>query len=744
MIRTLLCAVALATAAPTMATPVKFFGQDPQPSPASVLPASGASVAARTEFLSNLSGVGTEDFGSVTVTNPNTASATFSLSFAASSGTITATGGGFRARIQQNKPPSELDAFATSPVDFLKANGGLTLSFDTPIAAFGFYITDVEVPDTVLLTLTPDGGGAPVELPFTGIINTGQPGGIPGDGQVAFIGFIDTETLYTGIDISFPGTSAGAEAFGFDDMTVGDVGQVTSEQVTATQADIFDEPGWRLLGAPVTGVTVDALALQNLVQGVPAGNGQAQQQYPAAPTNLYIAYNGGGRYDYVAPTATGTEAVPGEGFWWYWYDQAIDPPDDIAGGGTSESVVLDDFALTALGDASTVDVVRMFTDNANSASDSGNSDANPSGPNGEVLPADDDFYMLANPFAVPFAVDAISVTGGTLQDALFAWDPGDPNATPPTGANPTLDGPGSYQILFQTPLGGGAADRAAVWQGLMAEVTSPTTIGGTVEVTYAASGRDATATPPFYGRQRRVAEPYVHLRLEGVTEGGAWVRDEAAYVRLRPDASAGWDRYDASKPLPPTGTHALIAPVGVRDGDRHRQAVLSLPDDGAVTASVDFLATGAGAYTLRWEQGAADTWDAELTDHATDTVVDLGAATAYAFTSESSGWTERFSVRFAPRAVSIDEGVAEASVAMTGPNPTASETAVVVRLGAPEAVRITVVDALGREVARLHDGTVPAGATRFGVEAAALAPGVYTLRVEGESVRASPTFTVIR
>ncbi|MEM1117159.1 MAG: T9SS type A sorting domain-containing protein [Bacteroidota bacterium] len=716
--------------------PVKFFGQDPQPTPALTLPASGASVTARNAFLSNLdlSTVGTEDFTAVTVTDPATPGATFSLSFAGGSGTITGAGSANNGRILSGD--DGFGAFATSPSNFLKATGDLSITFSQPISAFGFYLTDVETVDAVRLTLTPDGGGPDVVLEYGGIINSGSTGQVPGNGQVNFVGFIDAETLYTTVEVSFPGTNG--EGFGFDDLTVGDASQVTSEQVTVTQANIGDGPGWRLLGAPVSGVTVDALALQNLVQGVPAGNGQTQQQYPDAPSNLYTAYNGGGRYDYTTASTTGFEFEPGRGYWWYWYDQNIDPPNTIAGGGTSESVELSGFSLTSLGDDLTANVVRAFTDNANSASDSGQPDANPSGPNGEVLPADDDFYMLANPFPEAFRLSGVTATGGTLQDLFVAWDPLDETGQDPTDPNPTLDGPGSYIVLSATGALG-APDSVSTWQGFMAEVTSPTTVGGTVEFTYAVASSGGTGDPPFYGR--RAPELYGHLELQGTTASGARVRDAAAYVRVRDEAALGWDRFDFSKPLPPTPTYALVAPVGERDGEAYRQAVVSLPAGIEASVPVAFAATEAGAYTLTW----AGDLGATLVDRVTGNRVALTEGATHAFEAEATPWTERFAIEIAASAVAAEDGPEAVVVGTPFPNPTASGATLQVRLAEAGAVTVSVYDALGRRVRSLEAGVVAADTpAALAVPTAGLAPGAYTVRVDGPTVSAVRSLTVVR
>ncbi len=78
------------------------------------------------------------------------------------------------------------------------------------------------------------------------------------------------------------------------------------------------------------------------------------------------------------------------------------------------------------------------------------------------------------------------------------------------------------------------------------------------------------------------------------------------------------------------------------------------------------------------------------------------------------------------------------------PNPTAGTSTLRVRLGAPQTVRVSVVDALGREVAVLHDGALPAGETLVSVATSGLAPGVYVVRMAGAGSVASQRLVVAR
>jgi len=205
--RVMLTAIAsLGIAQAASAAPVTFFGVNTSPS-ATV---TGDPVTERGNFLNALSGsVGTEDFEGFArgTSNP------LSLSFTGSTGNITATlsGGG-----------SDIDTagsgrFATSGTQFVETSGGgdFTIDFSTAISAFGFYGTDIgDISGDLILTLT-DTSSAETEF-------TLSTGGDP-NGSLLFWGFADTMNSYTKIE--FTNTGSG-DIFGFDDMTIGDAGQV--------------------------------------------------------------------------------------------------------------------------------------------------------------------------------------------------------------------------------------------------------------------------------------------------------------------------------------------------------------------------------------------------------------------------------------------------------------------------------------------------------------------------------------
>ncbi len=476
-------------------------------------------------------------------------------------------------------------------------------------------------------------------------------------------------------------TSAAAQII-LDDM----VYSPTFETPTTVNQTVQDGRGYRLLGAPVPGVTVGMLASVNLVQGV-------TNQYPAAPDNLYLSYDGTA---YVPAASTADAVTPGQGFFWLLYDQSITPSATGSGGGTSRSFPVPDAVLTASGTPLDMDVT--FSPALNG----------------------DGFYMLANPFAQALSAPGVTIAatpgGGTLQNTLQAFDP-------TTGYVP-------IDRAAATPVD------IATWQGFFAEVAGGTTAP---TFTYLAASRTA-GTPVLISRPAAITG--LRIALDGVAATGETTHDEAAAVRFTEAATSGWDADDASKLTPPTETYALVAPVGTRDGVARRQAVLSRPSGDLADVTLAFTTTTAGTFTLTAESTGLSA-DATVRDLTTGTVARL--ADGVTFTSAATDWTERFVVSFGRTTAGEGGTAAVTSLSAPRPNPATGSASLTLRLATPERVTATVVDALGRTVATLFDGEAAAGTDlSLDVDASRLAPGVYVVRVQGATFAETRRLTVAR
>ncbi len=503
------------------------------------------------------------------------------------------------------------------------------------------------------------------------------------------------------------GTAAAAVAVPASDLSF----QLTFNGATASQASAFNGAGWRLLSLPVIGTPLQELSKLNLVQGFIS-------QYPNAGGNVLQNYTGtgtGAGFTVASPPVPAAAAYGpglGRGFFWYFYDQDSTPDSTGAGGGTSRSRELTGFTLTASGRART----------------------SPFASTQPQLNADG-LYMLGNPFPAATAVDDIIINAapggpfGTLGTTFSVWDPAIVNYRPLFVENPTTM----------------ATDYLAVWQGVFAQVT-----GGTAAPQFAFYPSPAPTTPPpFYGRT--TPTPYVQLMLDGTTTG-AQTHDVAAYVRFTPGGLATWDADDASKlAMPPGVESALLAPVGVDEfGTRARLAVNSFPaaTTGMVTVPVDFRSTVGGSFVISWAGADAlpEGWSATLIDAVENTTTDLRQTPSYAFTSDVTDWTERFTLTVLPRGATAGEAAPTAlRVGTFAPNPAMGVSRLTFTSDVAQTVRATVVDALGREVVVLFDAAVAAGTeTSLSVEAGRLAPGTYVVRIAGDTFSETRRLTVVR
>ena len=286
------------------------------------------------------------------------------------------------------------------------------------------------------------------------------------------------------------------------------------------------------------------------------------------------------------------------------------------------------------------------------------------------------------------------------------------------------------------PDGAAQTDLITTWQGIMSEVTGA---GATVTYTFDAAGRVANPAiaPTFIGR--RAAEPRIALELRGTTASGAAVRDAAAMVRVAPEATDGWDALDGSKPMPPTASYAVIAPVGQRDGEAYVQSVLSTPAARAVPLA--FEANEAGAFEISAELSGG--LAATLVDRETGARHDL-AAGPYAFEAEATYFTERFSVELATQSVDAEDGLARASVGAPFPNPTTGAARLQLASTETGTVTVEVIDVLGRRVALVSRALTTGAAQSLELPTAALAPGAYVVRVTGAGLSAVRSLTIAR
>ena len=102
---------------------------------------------------------------------------------------------------------------------------------------------------------------------------------------------------------------------------------------------------------------------------------------------------------------------------------------------------------------------------------------------------------------------------------------------------------------------------------------------------------------------------------------------------------------------------------------------------------------------------------------------------------ERMAWLDRTFSR--PVAAEPGAGRGGLALSLPAPNPARHSARLTLTLGEAQDVAVDVVDVRGRVVARLLDGPLAAGAHAVAVDAAALAAGVYLVRVRGAGGQAT-------
>lgn len=191
------------------AAPLQFFGEDLGLGEATRLASHSNADNARNSFLSNLIGVGTEDFEGFS----NGQGLPLSIIFPGA-GTATLTGAGNIAEV-----PTGTNGFGRYPISgdkYLDTNSALfAVEFDDPVVAFGFYGIDIGDFNGQIELEFSNGGTTTYAIPHT----TNSPGG-----SVLYYGLIDSDHAFT--KVSFVNNGSGADVFGFDDLTIGNLEQV--------------------------------------------------------------------------------------------------------------------------------------------------------------------------------------------------------------------------------------------------------------------------------------------------------------------------------------------------------------------------------------------------------------------------------------------------------------------------------------------------------------------------------------
>lgn len=478
--------------------------------------------------------------------------------------------------------------------------------------------------------------------------------------------------------------------------------------------------GWRLLSAPLDGLTVSDVLPLNLVRGVGT-------EYPTDPPNLFLSYDGnqtpGGNDGYAPATALTDVLEPGAGFWWYFFDAASPPT--LTGGGTSVVGQLP-IALTAPGTSLAANKTVRFVGRD---------------PN-------DGFYIAGNPFTESFNLSGVSVAPVTgvdplvIQDVVSIWD---------AAANA---GVGGYVSYSRTGAGGNP-QVVAPWQGYWIEVlvagllTPP--VGIAIDVTYDVAQQ--TTGGSFVGRQAALEERYIRFELATAAEDGRPIANPITLL-FTDGASEGWDVFDASSLGSFAVPYAFAAFLGDRAGETRWKVQESLPLNPGKVVSIPLAYASFGtasSFELRWPvlENVPEVWRVELVDTVTGARVDVRTASRYAFEQAEGEPAERFVIEVDATANPVAaEGPTlpnQLELSAVHPNPTTAQASVRLSTPTAEPVQATVYDVLGRTVRVVFDGqTGPGTPTQVSFATNDLPAGTYVLQVVGQTFSEARRFMVVR
>lgn len=195
-----------------------FFGEDRNAS-IGANPVNGTnpltnSDAARANFVSNLTNVGTQTFESyatgattpLVVTYPGAGTSTFD-------GTLTGPGNIRNGATSAGRFP------VSGTQSYEVTANGFTINFNTPVAAFGLYGTDIGDFNGQLTLQLNDTANTLLTVPNSFGVN-GTPAAAP-NGSALYYSFLTTDPNQTFTRVTFGNTAAGVDIFGFDNLTVG-------------------------------------------------------------------------------------------------------------------------------------------------------------------------------------------------------------------------------------------------------------------------------------------------------------------------------------------------------------------------------------------------------------------------------------------------------------------------------------------------------------------------------------------
>lgn len=466
------------------------------------------------------------------------------------------------------------------------------------------------------------------------------------------------------------GASAGTGTYRLD-QTLRIEGNVQSRPALAREVG-GPQPGWRMMAAPVSGMRVSDLAAFSLVQGVP-------DAFPTHGRNLFVGYVGnsadqsdGRSNGFVPALALNTSLESGRGFLWYKWPTPVRVSGQEVGRGLP-------LVVSSAGSSPDGPVQVSFT-------------------TAERSTPDDGFFLLGNPYGTAFPLCGVTASQGTLSAQFSAWDAN-------SGGYATLD----------------ESQDVAPWTGFFAQVSGANLAESPLTFTL-------TPGPCAPGKQNAIALTY-RLVLEGQMLGTPF-RSEARLV-LSDEASAGWDRWDASALAPLQGRFAQVAFGGEQGG---RQSSASFPLGEPLALPLSLRATHEAEevrLTIYPPAERPEGLRVRVQDLELGTTTEVQSTTELTFPVGAQVWAERFRLvaTYGEATSTSRDTPTDTFVGDAFPRPAASRVSIPVNAPSASTWTAEVYDLTGRVLQRTEHA-VASGASMLHVGVSSLPPGVYPVRME--------------
>ena len=359
--------------------------------------------------------------------------------------------------------------------------------------------------------------------------------------------------------ITFSGVSSASPGDGY--YTLGTTDQVASpisgtaitivgssgDEGDATVGELGGDAGWRLIGPPVEGATAG-----DLISGSDT-NGSVIEFTVAQGSMFYrwddTAAGSPNPGDWSPINTASTAFQNGRGYLLFLFDDEGIPDADPL----NPSITLD----VATGTVPTSNVT--VGDNTPTSDPALNQDAA--------------LHVLANPFNEPYDLTSLEDGGGNslsssptfrIQSRSGMAGPRRPKTVhrPDRTRRPPSMGPPRRTAPATWCYSQSGSDVISAWQGFIVERSTPG--AGSQQLTFNTAGL-TTGDRRIVGSKSTSAAPFVRVPLKltvASADGRQIARDEAASIYFHPDATDGWDAFDASKLTPLTRRYALLGPVG--------------------------------------------------------------------------------------------------------------------------------------------------------------------------------------